>query len=818
MRHLGRTTLTTPTLVIATTFLASFLAPAALSPSLLAAAVVAQGECKVALTPNEAYLLASGAAPANPLLFELGQAEWIVEDEFIVEFGPEATFSLESTRLGSDGRVGIEILDELCVRHGVTFIRKQFQSNTPKTLDARVLPDLSGYAVVTIDLTQTTLEAAMSDFAADPLIRKVETIGIHPIYATPNDSSYASQWHLNQTSDKDIDAPEAWDLQNGDPARLVAVLDTGVRYYHKDLGGSATSSTDTSGTAGNIWINAAEKNGVAGVDDDANGYTDDWVGYDFVASPIATCWSGEDCTGADNDPRDFNGHGTHCAGIVAAINNNGYAVASPAGGFGNGSQSPTADGCRVMCLRVGHSAQSGASEVGYVRMDFAASALTYAANNGARIASCSWGSSNSGGLATAIDYFLAAGGMIFKAAGNASNSSADYMCGRSDVWSVASTDSLDKKSSFSSYGTWVDISAPGSTIYSTYHNHSNDASDYTAALSGTSMATPLVAGIAANLWSANPTWTAKLVFDRIKSSSESLDALNPTYIGQLGAGRANLHRALTNAGGGGGGGGTITGKVLVAVTGSPTLGAAGVVADEDIAQYDGATSTWSVYFDGSDVGLASHVVDAFAVLPSGELLISIATDGTVAGIIDGPSGTSVDDSDIIKFTPTSLGATTAGTWSFYFDGSDVGLTTNNEDVDGITILPSGAIGLSTLGDPSVAGLASLADEDIFGFTATALGSVTSGTFSYYFDGSDVGLGDTNNEDVDAFYTSSSNVSTLSTIGAFSVTGVSGFDEDAFNFTATTTGTVTAGTYASYFQAASRGIPTSANINAIHWLP
>ena len=308
------------------------------------------------------------------------------------------------------------------------------------------------------------------------------------------------------------------------------------------------------------------------------------------------------------------------------------------------------------------------------------------------------------------------------------------------------------------------------------------------------------------------------MFDRIKSSAESLSASNPTYVGQLGAGRANLHRALTNATSGGGGGGTLTGKVLLAVLGSPTLGAAGVVADEDIAQYDGASDTWSVYFDGSDVGLSSHVVDAFAVLPSGELLISIATDGTLVGLTGGPSGTAVDDSDIIKFTPTSLGATTAGAWSFYFDGSDVGLTQSAEDVDGISILPNGAIGLSTTGDPSVTGLASLADEDIFGFTATALGSVTSGTFSYYFDGSDVGLADSNNEDVDAFYVSGTNVSTLSTIGAFSVTGLTGFDEDAFNFTASSTGTTTAGTFASYFAAASRGIPASANINAIHWLP
>ncbi len=770
--------------------------------------------------PNDAYLIASGAAPANAALFELGQAEWIVADEFIVEFGVDATDTLEAMGFGGEGRVGIDSLDLVCERHGVKFIRKQFQSRPPKELDARALPDLSGYTVVMIDLTVTTLEAAMADFRANPLVRQVQPIGIHPIYGTPNDSSFASQWHLQQTSDKDIDAPEGFDIQNGDPSKIVAVIDTGVRYYHKDLGGSAASSTNTTAIGGNIWINAAEKNGLAGNDDDGNGFVDDWVGYDFVSAAIATCWSGEDCTGADNDPRDFNGHGTHCAGIVAALNNNGFGVASPAGGFGSGVQTATGDGARVMCLRIGHSAASGASEVGYVRMDYAASALNYAANNGARIATCSWGSSNSGGLDVACNYFIAAGGLILKAAGNANTTTADYMCSRTDIYSVAATDQSDKKASFSSYGSWVDISAPGVTIYSTYHNHASPDTDYVAALSGTSMATPLVAGVAANLWSHAPTLTAAQLFTRLVSTGENIDALNPTYVGSLGKGRINLHRALTNTtgGGGGGGGGTITGKVLVAVLGTPTLGAAGAVADEDIAQYDGATSTWSLYFDGSDVGLTAVAIDAFAMLPSGELLISIDSDSTVAGITGGPSGTAVDDSDIIKFTPTSLGATTAGTWSFYFDGSDVGLTTNNEDVDAIAILPSGAIGISTLGDPSVTGLTGLADEDVIGFTPTALGSATSGTWAYYFDGSDVGLSTNSSEDVDAFAISSAGVSTFSTVGGFSVTGVTGLDEDAFNFTPTTTGTNTAGSFASYFVATARGIPTSANINAIHLLP
>ncbi len=785
--------------------------------SLSRAAVVPPSACKLADAPNQSHLNAFAPLAIDPQLIQLGHANEVVADEFIIQFAPHVIASLELFNLGGDGRTGLEDIDALCATHGVSKFRSLFSATTPKALAGVPLPDLSGFTVITIDLNQTSLDASMRAFSNDASVIHVEPIGLHPIYATANDPNFASQWHLNQTSDKDIDAPEAWDIQNGDPSKIVAVLDTGVRYYHRDLGGANASSTNPTATDGNIWINTAEKNGTAGVDDDSNGFVDDWVGYDFVSAAIATCYTGEDCTTADNDPRDFNGHGTHCAGIVGALNNNGYAVASPAGGYGNGTLVATGDGCRVMCLRVGHSALSGASEVGYVRMDYCASALQYAANNGARIATCSWGSSNTGGIAAACDYFIAAGGLIFKAAGNSNNSTADYMCARTDVYSVAATDSSDVRASFSSYGTWVDIAAPGVSINSTYHNHAAPASDYVASMSGTSMATPLVAGIAANLWSQFPTWTRAEVWDRLRTTTESIDALNPSFAGQLGSGRVNLHRALTNTTGGGGGGGTFAGKVLVSVLGTPTLGAAGAVADEDIALYDGGTSTWSVYFDGSDVGLSSFAIDALAVLPSGELLISVDIDGTLVGITGGPSGTSIDDSDILKFTPTTLGANTAGTWSFYFDGSDVGLTTSNEDVDALSILPSGAIGISTLGAATVTGLSGIEDEDIFGFTPTTLGAVTAGAWSYYFDGSDVGLSTNANEDIDAFYSPTTGAMSFSTLAAFSVTGLSGLDEDAFNFTATTTGTATAGTFSSYFTGTTLSIPTTANINALHVL-
>lgn len=511
-----------------------------------------------------ALAAAAYAASDQPLMMPLASSEPIsaqipdrfVENELIVVFDEPTTVQVD-TIAPLIHATGVASLDELGRKFGVSELRKQFPGSDTGLAKAAGLPDLSGYYVVHFDEALASLDSVMSAYTADPFVIKVEPIGIHPVYATPNDGNYSSQWHLNQSNDHDIDAPEGWNIGTGGPSAIVAVLDTGVRYYHKDLGGSAASSSNPTAADGNMWINLAERNGIAGVDDDGNGYVDDWIGWDFVTG-LTGCWSGEDCSTADNDPRDFNGHGTHCAGNVGAINNNGYATASAAGGWGNGTLQPTANGVKVMALRIGYSASNLGSEAGFVRMDFAASAFYYAANKGARIASCSWGASNSGGIDAAVTYFVNSGGLIFKAAGNANNQTADYLCARTDVYSVAATDQNDVRSSFSSYGTWVDISAPGTSITSSYHNHADAANDYVATLSGTSMATPIAASVAAAVWAQNPTWTRTQVWDRVRTTADNIDAQNPSYVGRLGSGRVNLYNALNSGGGGGNTAPTVT--------------------------------------------------------------------------------------------------------------------------------------------------------------------------------------------------------------------------------------------------------------------
>jgi subtilisin family serine protease len=183
-------------------------------------------------------------------------------------------------------------------------------------------------------------------------------------------------------------------------------------------------------------------------------------------------------------------------------------------------------------------------------MDLVAEALVYAANNGARIASCSFESSNSGGVGVAIDYFVANGGLIVKAANNDGNQTADYMCGRSDVISVASTGPDDCVVSWSNYGAWVDISAPGEGIYSLYHDHDDPQNDYVAAFDGTSTSAPLVAGVAALIWSRHPQWTATQVEEQLYNSADDIYGLscNTSYVGKLGAGRINAFNAVNTNG------------------------------------------------------------------------------------------------------------------------------------------------------------------------------------------------------------------------------------------------------------------------------
>lgn len=313
-----------------------------------------------------------------------------------------------------------------------------------------------------------------------------------------NDPRLKDQWHYKNTGDEslvkpikagsDINLEPAWELCTGDPSIIVAVMDQGVVYNHEDL-------------ATNMWINEKELKGSEGVDDDGNGYVDDIYGYNFVKNTGKITW---------NDPKD-NGHGTHVAGTIAAVNNNGIGVCGIAGGSGNN------DGVKIMSIQ---------AFVGEATVSVAASAraIQYAADNGASILQCSWGSGpgafNSDQAyenecraeVVALKYFIESerpgsplnGGIAFFAAGN-SSMDCEYPASYPTVVCVTSIGTDFTPSTFTCFGLPADIAAPGGD--NNYHEGGNQAGKVLSTLlplrgmygymAGTSMSTPHVSGVAA---------------------------------------------------------------------------------------------------------------------------------------------------------------------------------------------------------------------------------------------------------------------------------------------------------------------------------
>jgi PKD repeat protein len=358
------------------------------------------------------------------------------------------------------------------------------------------------------------------------------------------------------------------------------------------------------------------------------------------------------------------------------LTNDDYGMCGVAGGWGNGTQTEYGNGVRIMALRMGYSYNYLGQEYGVVMMDAAAEAFYYAADNGADIASCSWGSSNSGGIGAAATYFLNSGGIICVAAGNdGAEVSPDYLNGRGDCISVSATDENDNGASFTTYGTWVDICAPGDNIYSTYHDHYDPATNYWAAMGGTSMATPMVAGVVALIWSQNPSWTASQVENQLYSTADNIDAyLASKYIGKMGVGRINAYEAVN------------TGPPpppVAEFSGSPTSGtepltvdftdlSTGSITDWDWTFGDGGTSTaQSPSYEYTSAG--TYTVSLTVTGPGGsdgETKIDYITVNPcvppTAGFVGSP--TTGDAPLTVDFTDQSTGATS---WSWDF-GDGVG--------------------------------------------------------------------------------------------------------------------------------------------------
>lgn len=359
----------------------------------------------------------------------------------------------------------------------------------------------------------------------------------------------SKQWYLNnpgteswQKAGADIRIFDAWKEYKGDPAVIVSIVDGGINLEHPDL-------------QANLWVNLGEIPG-NGIDDDGNGYTDDVNGYNFVDD------------NADIVPHR---HGTHVAGLIGATNNNGIGICGVAGGDGTPHSGVKLMSCQIM--------KSLTTTGGEVASDpHIAAAIKYGADNGAVISQNSWGYAV-GAKSTvnvdpvhkeAIDYFIKyagcdnngnqlegspmKGGIVLFASGNANTSNpataapADY----EKVVAVAAIEADYKKASYSNYGTYMDISAPGGAhpdidVKKIWSTTTTMAGNYEY-LSGTSMACPLVSGVAALVIQkygvGKKGFTPEKLKEILYESAYDLDQYNPDYAGQLGAGCVDATAAL----------------------------------------------------------------------------------------------------------------------------------------------------------------------------------------------------------------------------------------------------------------------------------
>lgn len=280
----------------------------------------------------------------------------------------------------------------------------------------------------------------------------------------PNDPLSGGAWHFNS-----IQARQAWDEGFGSPI-VVAVLDTGVNTAHPDL-------------TSNLWVNAGET--VNGVDDDANGFVDDVNGYDFGYN--------------DGLPNDVNGHGTACAGLVAATMDNN---------LGNCGVAPRA---KIMAIKA-------SLDNGYFYDSSTIPSYIYAANNGAKIFSMSYFADGvSAAEKVAMDYAVSQGVLPMAAAGNDATNLNYYPASYTNVVAVAALGNSTTRAAFSNFGSGVDVATPGVSLRTTTAN-----GDYTNSFAGTSGACPVAAGAAALIWGHNPSLTAAQVRAILEDTSTGL--------------------------------------------------------------------------------------------------------------------------------------------------------------------------------------------------------------------------------------------------------------------------------------------------------
>ncbi len=331
----------------------------------------------------------------------------------------------------------------------------KFRPKTPPDVQNNLIKSFGIYQKEKLRLTDTFVLPVpegrvvefINKFLKNKNIEYAEEDRIATILEVPNDPYYPQQWGLSK-----IQAASAWNITYGLSSVDIAIVDTGIDGSHPDLSSKIVASAD--------------------------------------------CTVSVNCTATS--PFDNNGHGTHVAGIAAAVTNNGIGIAG------------TGYNTSLISVKVLDSSGNG-------YYSWVANGIVWAADHGAKVINLSLGgSSPSSTLSNAVSYAWNRGVVIAAAAGNDNTSRRLYPAYYSQVLSVAATDQTDQKAWFSNFGSWVKLAAPGVDIFSTYNN-----GDYTT-LSGTSMATPFVSGVAGLVFGEHPTWTNSQVRDKIESTADKI--------------------------------------------------------------------------------------------------------------------------------------------------------------------------------------------------------------------------------------------------------------------------------------------------------
>ncbi len=410
------------------------------------------------------------------------------ENELIVKFKTSsATSTMINSKELSPKNTGKSSINKLNKKFSAKKLEKVFKEEAGKNKK-----DLRFATVYKVKTSKgINIKNAVEEYKKDPNVEYAQPNYRYKKDQIPNDTYYNDLWGMAK-----IQAPSAWDITTGSSDVVVAVIDTGVDYNHEDL-------------AANMWTNVNEIPG-NGIDDDANGYIDDVKGWDFFNN--------------DNDPFDDHSHGTHVSGTVAGVANNAKGVAG------------VSWNSKIMALKFLSGSGSGYSSD-------AAVATRYAADNGAKVINNSWGAYGSPyedqTLSDALDYAHDTHNVVI--ANAAGNSYGDVYkatpANNNNVIAVAATNSADSRASFSNYGQRIDVAAPGVYVKSSIPGNSY------ANFSGTSMASPHVAGLAALLLSAEPTLNNEEVRQILKSSIDDLGASGWDIY--YGAGRINANKTLT---------------------------------------------------------------------------------------------------------------------------------------------------------------------------------------------------------------------------------------------------------------------------------